>query len=101
MALFHGFQRRRIRTSGATIKLVTAGRGEPVLLAARVPTDGTPCGTGLPHDLRTCIIVCADLRGYGDSSRPRAAGSFELLQACDGPRHGRGADSIRTEGSQK
>jgi haloacetate dehalogenase len=67
MALFHGFQRRRIRTSGATINLVTAGRGEPLL-------HGYPQTHAVWHRIapplaRTYTVVCADLRGYGDSSK--------------------------------
>ena len=32
MSLFPGFKQKRIRTSGATINVVTAGQGEPLLL---------------------------------------------------------------------
>ena len=37
MRLFAGFTERLIRTSGATIKVVSAGQGEPVLLLHGYP----------------------------------------------------------------
>src|SRR5215218_6798384 len=71
MALFRGFQRRRIRTSGATINLVTAGQGEPVLLLHGYPQTHAIWHRIAPTLARTYTVVCADLRGYGDSSKPR------------------------------
>ena len=37
MVMSYGFQRRRICTSVVIIKLVTIGRGEPILLLHRYP----------------------------------------------------------------
>jgi len=37
MTLFPGFTRRRVRTSGATIHLVSGGNGDPVLLLHGYP----------------------------------------------------------------
>ena len=37
MALFPGFTQKRIRTSGATINVITKGQGEPVLLLHGYP----------------------------------------------------------------
>jgi haloacetate dehalogenase len=71
MALFPGFQRRRIRTSGATINLVTAGRGEPVLLLHGYPQTHAIWHRIAPPLARTYTVICADLRGYGDSSKPK------------------------------
>jgi haloacetate dehalogenase len=71
MALFPGFERRRIRTSGAIINLVTSGRGEPVLLLHGYPQTHAIWHRIAPELARTYTVVCADLRGYGDSSKPK------------------------------
>src|SRR5260221_11318569 len=72
-ALFPGFERRRIKTSGATINLEVGGEGPPVLLL-----HGYPQTHALWHKVaaklaRDYTLVCPDLRGYGDSSKPRGA----------------------------
>jgi haloacetate dehalogenase len=69
--LFAGFARRRIRTSGATINLVCAGRGEPVLLLHGYPQTHAMWHKVAPVLARSYAVVCPDLRGYGDSSKPR------------------------------
>ena len=71
MSLLPGFKRRRIRTSGATINLVTAGQGEPVLLLHGYPQTHVIWHRIAPTLARTSAVVCADLRGYGDSSKPK------------------------------
>src|SRR4051794_2477157 len=71
MALFRNFRRRRIRTSGATINLVAAGQGEPVLLLHGYPQTHAIWHRIAPTLARTCTVVCADLRGYGDPSNPK------------------------------
>ena len=71
MALFPGFKRRRVRTSGATINLVTKGDGPPVLLLHGYPETHAMWHKIAPDLARDCSVVCADLRGYGDSSKPK------------------------------
>ena len=70
-ALFPGFEKRRIKTSGATINLELGGEGPPVLLL-----HGYPQTHALWHKVaaklaRDYTLVCPDLRGYGDSSKPK------------------------------
>jgi haloacetate dehalogenase len=69
--LFEGFARRRIRTSGATINLRTAGKGPPVLLLHGYPETHAMWHKVAPALARDYTVVCADLRGYGDSSKPK------------------------------
>jgi len=69
--LFPGFERRRIRTSGATIKLVHAGDGPPLLLLHGYPETHAMWHKVAPRLARRYSVVCADLRGYGDSSKPK------------------------------
>ena len=71
MNLFPGFTQRRIRTSGATINLVVGGKGTPVLLLHGYPETHAMWHKVAPQLARDYTVVCADLRGYGDSSKPR------------------------------
>jgi haloacetate dehalogenase len=71
MALFPGFKKKRVRTSGATINLVTGGEGPPVLLLHGYPETHAMWHKVAPALARDYTVVCADLRGYGDSSKPK------------------------------
>ncbi|MFM8468338.1 MAG: alpha/beta fold hydrolase [Oxalobacteraceae bacterium] len=71
MAFFKGFTQRRIKTSGATINTVTAGSGEPVLLLHGYPQTMVCWHEVAPALATDYTVVCADLRGYGDSSKPK------------------------------
>ena len=70
-ALFPGFERKRIRTSGATINLEMGGDGPPVLLLHGYPQTHAMWHKVAPQLAREYTVICADLRGYGDSSKPR------------------------------
>jgi len=71
MAFFKGFTQRRIKTSGATIKTMTAGSGEPVLLLHGYPQTMVCWHEVAPALTKEYTVVCADLRGYGGSSKPK------------------------------
>ena len=71
MTLFPGFSRRRVRTSGATINLVSGGKGDPVLLLHGYPETHAMWHKVAPELARGYTVVCPDLRGYGDSSKPK------------------------------
>jgi len=71
MSLFPGFATRRIRTSGATINLVTGGEGPPLLLLHGYPQTHAMWHKVAPQLAREYTLVCPDLRGYGGSSKPR------------------------------
>ena len=71
MTLFPGFTGRRIRTAGATINLVQAGKGPAVLLLHGYPQTHAMWHKVAPQLARDYSVVCADLRGYGDSSKPK------------------------------
>jgi haloacetate dehalogenase len=68
--LFPGFSPRKLRTSGATINLKTGGGGEPVLLLHGYPQTHAMWHKVAPDLARDYTVVCPDLRGYGDSSKP-------------------------------
>ena len=71
MGLFKNFTRGKIRTSGAKINLVTSGSGPPVLMLHGYPQTHVMWHKVAPALARDCTVVCADLRGYGDSSKPK------------------------------
>ena len=71
MSLFPGFTHRRVRTPGATINLVFGGNGEPVLLLHGYPETHAMWHKVAPELARDFTVVCPDLRGYGDSSKPK------------------------------
>jgi haloacetate dehalogenase len=71
MKLFPKFVQRRVRTSGATINLVIGGEGPPVLMLHGYPQTHAMWHKVAPKLARDYTVVCADLRGYGDSSKPK------------------------------
>jgi haloacetate dehalogenase len=71
MALFSGFKARDVKTSGATIHLVSKGDGPPVLLLHGYPQTHAMWHRIAPALAREYTVVCPDLRGYGASSKPR------------------------------
>ena len=71
MSLFPGFANRKIRTSGATINVTSGGNGSPVLLLHGYPETHAMWHKVAPELAGDYTVVCPDLRGYGDSSKPR------------------------------
>jgi haloacetate dehalogenase len=69
-ALFPEFASTRIRTREADIHCVTGGSGPPLLLLHGYPQTHAIWHRIAPRLAMTHTIVCADLRGYGDSSKP-------------------------------
>jgi len=69
--LFRNFKKRVIRTSGARINLVLGGEGPPLLLLHGYPETHAMWHKVAPRLAREYSVVCPDLRGYGDSSKPR------------------------------
>jgi haloacetate dehalogenase len=69
--LFPGFANRKLRTSGATINVTFGGNGSPVLLLHGYPQTHAMWHKVAPQLARDYTVVCADLRGYGDSSKPK------------------------------
>ena len=68
--MFEGFEQRKIGTSSATINLVVGGTGPPVLLLHGYPETHAMWHRVAPRLAETFTVVAADLRGYGDSSKP-------------------------------
>jgi haloacetate dehalogenase len=68
--LFPGFIAQRVRTSGAEIHFETGGSGPPLLLLHGFPQTHSMWHKVAPALAREFTVVCPDLRGYGDSSKP-------------------------------
>jgi haloacetate dehalogenase len=69
-ALFPGFASRRVPGAGAEIACVVGGQGPPLLLLHGYPQTHAMWHKVAPALARRRTVVCADLRGYGDSSKP-------------------------------
>jgi haloacetate dehalogenase len=68
--MFEGFTNRRVQVDDITINCVVGGKGPPVLLLHGYPqTHAMWCGVA-PKLAEHYTVVCPDLRGYGDSSKP-------------------------------
>lgn len=70
MKLFPNFEQTTIDTSGATINLVKAGNGFPILLLHGYPQTHVMWHQIAPRLAVNFTVVATDLRGYGDSSKP-------------------------------
>lgn len=71
---FPGFKKLNKKTSGATINFVTAGSGPPLLLLHGYPETHLMWRKVAPQLAKQFTVVAADLRGYGDSSKPAGGG---------------------------
>jgi haloacetate dehalogenase len=84
--VFDGFERVRVETGEATINAVHGGTGPPVLLLHGFPQTSAMWHRVAPELAQQHTVVAADLRGYGDSSRPpsgddHAGYSFRAMAA--------------------
>jgi len=70
--MFEGFQRGKARIADVDINYVTSGKGPPVLLLHGYPQNLTMWARAAPILARKFTVICGDLRGYGDSSKPKA-----------------------------
>ncbi len=70
--MFKGFTGRRIEAGGAVINLVKGGEGPPLLLLHGYPQTHAMWHKIAPRLAQDFTVVAADLRGYGDSSKPES-----------------------------
>lgn len=72
--MFEGFTRRDIALGEITIHCVVGGQGDPVLMLHGYPQNLSEWARLAPLLVQAgYTVVCADLRGYGDSSKPPGA----------------------------
>jgi haloacetate dehalogenase len=70
--MFQGFQSRQIETGEATIHVRIGGKGKPLLLLHGYPETGVMWHKVAPRLAEHFTCVVPDLRGYGDSSKPKS-----------------------------
>mgnify|MGYP001569691203 CR=1 FL=1 len=105
--MFDGFIRKRINVGDVDIHCVYGGNGPPLLLLHGCPQNVTQWAKLAPLLAGEFTVVCGDLRGYGDSSKPRdlpnhsnysframAADQVKLMQAL-------GFDSFHVAGHDR
>lgn len=68
--LFPGFTVAKVPTTGGTIHTVSAGSGPGLLLWHGAPQTHATWHKIAPRLAEHYTVVAADLRGYGDSSKP-------------------------------
>jgi haloacetate dehalogenase len=68
--MFDGFQHKSVATGDAEIACVVGGVGPPALLLHGFPQSKAMWARVAPALARDFTVVCADLRGYGDSAKP-------------------------------
>lgn len=68
--MFPGFEQHRTKVNGAEINFRRAGEGPPVLLLHGYPQTHVMWHAVAPALARRFTTVAADLRGYGESSKP-------------------------------
>ena len=66
-----GMEQITVRANGIKINLWTGGKGPAALLLHGYPQTGQMWRKVAPKLLEEFTVVCPDLRGYGDSDKPR------------------------------
>ena len=69
--MFEGFELRRIEVADVTINSVVGGSGPPLLLLHGHPQTHVMWHKIAPRLAKHFTVVATDLRGYGDSTKPR------------------------------
>ena len=77
MALFEGFTLEHIDTGEATLRVRHGGSGPPLLLLHGHPQTHLMWHKVAPRLAESFTVVAPDLRGYGESSRPRTTADHE------------------------
>lgn len=95
MDFMAGMERRTVRANGIRLNLWRAGDGPPVLLMHGWPQTAQMWHAIAPRLAEQHTVICPDLRGYGDSDKPRdgydkktmARDMHELMLALGHPRY--------------
>jgi haloacetate dehalogenase len=80
--MFEDFALRRANVGEAELRVRTGGEGPPVLLLHGHPRTHTTWHRVAPQLARTHTVVCPDLRGYGQSSKPGDYSKRAMARDC-------------------
>lgn len=69
--MFEGFERKVAPVEGLDIACAIGGEGAPVLLLHGFPQTMAMWARVAPELAKEFTVVCADLRGYGNSAKPK------------------------------
>jgi haloacetate dehalogenase len=69
--MFDGFERKLLSIAGTQIACAVGGSGPPVLMLHGFPQNLAMWARVAPTLAEQFTVVCADLRGYGDSAKPK------------------------------
>jgi haloacetate dehalogenase len=70
--MFDDFLRKQIDADGVQINCAIGGSGPPLLLLHGLPQNMAMWAEAAPLLSAHFTVVCTDLRGYGDSSKPKS-----------------------------
>ena len=70
--MFDGFTVRYLKCGDVTLRVRVGGQGPPVLLLHGHPRTHTTWYRVAPQLASTRTVICPDLRGYGESSKPES-----------------------------
>jgi haloacetate dehalogenase len=71
MTFMPGMKQQTVRANGIRVNLWAGGSGEPVLMLHGYPQTAQMWRKVAPLMLDQFTVVCPDLRGYGDTDKPR------------------------------
>ncbi len=71
--MFEGFEKKKVELEDVSINYVIGGKGAPLLLLHGFPQTLSMWAHIAPKLAEKYTVICADLRGYGDSSKPTPA----------------------------
>ena len=79
--MFEGFETGTAHLRGTSIAYVRAGQGAPVLLLHGFPQTHAMWADIAPQLVAAGRqVICADLRGYGDSGKPQGMAAYSFRE---------------------
>ena len=70
--MFENFKEKKILVDGININFKIGGEGEPLLLLHGYPQTHVLWRKLAPLFAKNYTVICSDLRGYGDSDKPKS-----------------------------